>query len=70
MVYILDWIAVRFISNGILFKCSSETLNLKNQKLTVGHHYNIQWLDGFKYKAELLKIGGKCIDMCIYYYTR
>lgn len=52
-------IAVRFIDDKILYSCSINNLTNKNAK--IGSVNEIQWIDGYMYKARLLKKSGKYI---------
>lgn len=53
-MFVLEWLVVRFTDDNILYKCQCNEKNIKIGKFT-----NIEWLDGFKYKAKIIQKGSK-----------
>jgi len=49
-----DWLAVRFKDDNVLYMCPNTNITAK-----IGSYIKIKWMDGYKYKAKLLKKGSK-----------
>jgi len=56
-----DWLAVCFKVDNVLYMCP----NISKTIAKTGSYIMVKWMDGYKYKAKLLKKG--CKFQCNFY---